>query len=124
VGPRAYLRSSALALMPARWLRDHPAEHEIDEAQATTTIPDPEILLRRIAAILCFDRRAELHRIQTPTLVIGARDDAVTPAYFSEELGRSIPAATTVLLPEGGHFFPRLHPERFLDVVLPFLRAD
>jgi aminoacrylate hydrolase len=121
LGPRAYLRASALALMPPRWLRDHPAEHEIDDDAAAQTIPDPEIVLRRIGAILRFGRRAELHRITAATLVVGARDDAVTPAYFSEELGRLIPDATTIILPEGGHFFPRIHPERFRRVLLDFL---
>lgn len=121
LGPRAYLRASSLAQVPPRWLRDHPEEQEIDDAQAAKRIPDPEILLRRIAAILRFDRRAELHRIGAPTLVIAARDDVITPPYFSEELGRLIPDATTVILPEGGHFLPRIHPERFRRVLVDFL---
>ena len=80
-------------------------------------------MLRRIAAILRFDRRAELQRIAAPTLVIGARDDNVTPAYLSEDIGRLIPNARTVVLPEGGHFFPLVMAEPFRRIVLEFLGA-
>lgn len=123
LGPAAYLRTSALFLMPPSWLRDHASEVEVDEAEARLRMPDPEIVLRRIAAIQRFDRRAEVDRVAAPTLVIGARDDAVTPAYLSEELGRLIPNATTIILPEGGHFFPQILAARFRRAVLDFLRG-
>ena len=83
--------------------------------------PPPEIMLARIEAILRFDRRAELTRIAAPTLVVGAEDDAVTPAYFSEELGRLIPGAATELLAGGGHFFPVTAAEEFRRLLLDFL---
>ncbi len=83
--------------------------------------PPLEIMLGRIDAILRFDRRADLPRIKAPTLVVGAKDDAVTPAYFSEELGRLIPGARTVILPAGGHFFPVLAIEEFQPLLLDFL---
>lgn len=121
LGPRAYLRTSALFLNAPSWLREHPAEAEVDGAEAARRIPDAEVVLRRIAAIQRFDRKSELHRIGAPTLVIGARDDAITPAYFSEELGHLIPNATTVILPQGGHLFPQAFPEPFLESVLSFL---
>jgi aminoacrylate hydrolase len=84
-------------------------------------MPDPELVLRRIAAIRRFDRRADLHRIAVPTLVIGARDDTVTPAWFSEDIGRLIPRAETVVLPRGGHFFPVTEADAFRRLVLEFL---
>ncbi|RMD64849.1 MAG: hypothetical protein D6826_01550, partial [Alphaproteobacteria bacterium] len=66
----------------------------------------------------------DLPRIVAPTLVIGARDDAVTPAYFSEELGRLIPNAKVVILPAGGHFFPITRAEEFRRLVLDFLQQE
>jgi aminoacrylate hydrolase len=78
-------------------------------------------VLRRIAAIQRFDRRAELHRIRAPTLVIGARDDTVTPSWFSQDLGRLIPGSETVILPQGGHFFPVTEADAFRRLVLGFL---
>ncbi len=54
-------------------------------------------------------------------LVVGAKDDAVTPAYFSEELGRLIPSTETVILAGGGHFFPVSAAEEFRRLLLGFL---
>ncbi len=120
-GAMQYLRSTALLLNPPWWIRDHPALVEIDEATAAARLPNPEVLQARIAAILRHDRSAELHRITAPTLVIGARDDMVTPAYFSEALGRAIAGATTVILPDGGHTFPVTRAGRFAAIVGAFL---
>jgi aminoacrylate hydrolase len=121
LGPGAYQRASALFLWPASWVREQPEVAAIDDEEAARRIPDPELVLRRIAAIQRFDRRAELCGITTPTLVIGARDDTVTPAWFSEDIGRLIPRAETVILPQGGHFFPVTEAEAFRLLVLEFL---
>jgi aminoacrylate hydrolase len=123
-GAMHYLRSTALLLNPPWWIRDHPELVAVDEAQAQARLPDPEVLQRRISAILRHDRSAELHRIVASTLVIGARDDMVTPAYFSEALGRAIGTSTTVILPDGGHTFPVSRAARFARVVDGFLAGD
>jgi aminoacrylate hydrolase len=122
-GPQLYLRTTALLLNPPWWIRDHPELVAIDAAAAAARLPDPEVLQRRITAIRRFDRSADLHRITASTLVIAARDDMVTPAYFAEALGRAIGAATSVILPDGGHTFPVTRSDRFLAAVLPFLVA-
>ena len=120
-GPAAYLRASALFTRPSWWIREHIAEIEAEEAASLAHFPPVEIMRGRIAAILRFDRRADLARVTAPTLVIGAQDDVVTPPYYSEELGRLIAAAETVVLPQGGHFFPRLFPQEFQRIVIEFL---
>jgi aminoacrylate hydrolase len=123
LGPEAYGKASALALHMPSWVRDHDAELAANEAIARETIPVPEILLSRIAAIVAHDRRDRLSGIACPTLAIGARDDQVTPAYFTEEIGRLVPDCRTVILPYGGHFFPVAVPQAFQRVVLDFLTA-
>ncbi|MBL29324.1 MAG: alpha/beta hydrolase [Rhodospirillaceae bacterium] len=120
-GPRAYVRSNAIYMRPPWSVRDDIAAIEAQEQAIIDGFPPPEVMLDRIDAICRFDRRADLPRIQAPTLVIGARDDIVTPVYYSEELGRLIPGATTVLLPQGGHFFPQLLRTEFTRTVLDFL---
>ena len=120
-GPAAYVQTNPLFMNPAAYTRDHEAEIAAAEAVATKAFPPPEVMLSRIEAIVRFDRRAELGRITAPTLVFGARDDIVTPVYYSEELGRLIPNAETVILPDGGHFYPIVHAEAFRDTVLDFL---
>jgi aminoacrylate hydrolase len=91
------------------------------EAKAHETIPVPEILLSRIAAIMAHDRRAQLQRVRAPTLAICARDDMVTPLYFTEELVRLIPDARAYVLPDGGHFYPVVHGGEFRRVLTCFL---
>ncbi len=120
-GAAAYQRANTLFFWPAWWVRDHAAELALREAAAARDMPPAEIMLNRVEAILRFDRRADLARIQAPTLIIAAGDDVVTPPYFSEELGRLIPGAETRILPQGGHFFPQVFPESYQKIVLEFL---
>ena len=103
LGPAAYQKSSALALNMPSWVRDHDAELAAAEAQAHETIPIPEIVLSRIDAIVAHDRREQLQKVRAPTLAICARDDMVTPLYFTEELVRLIPGARAYVLADGGH---------------------
>jgi aminoacrylate hydrolase len=121
LGPAAYTKSSALALNMPSWIRDHDADLAANEARAAQTIPEPEIVLSRIAAIVAHDRREQLQKVKSPTLAICARDDMVTPLYFTEELVRLIPNARSYVLPDGGHFFPVVHGAEFRRVLTAFL---
>ena len=93
-------------MRPPAWIRDHDATQNEEIAAMVANFPVPEIMLSRIAALLKFDRRADLSRISAPTLIVAARDDMVTPIYYSEELAGLIPGAETAILEAGGHFFP------------------
>ena len=121
MGPESYVRAAALFLYPPAWQARNAAELAEEEGRVLDRFPALEIILSRIAAILRFDRREDLDRMRSPTLVIGARDDVVVPPYLSEDLGRRIPGAKTVFLPYGGHFFPRVAAEEFRRHVLSFL---
>ena len=91
------------------------------EARNLAAFAPVEIVSARIDAMLAFDRTSELSRIKSPTLVIGAEDDLVTPAYFSEELARLIPGAEVKIFPRGGHYFNQVRAREFNNAVLPFL---
>ena len=121
LGPAAYVKSSALALNMPSWVRDHDADLAAAEAKAGETIPDPDIVLARIAAIVAHDRYEKLQKVRAPTLAICARDDMVTPLYFTEELVRLIPRARAYILSDGGHFFPNVHGAEFRRVITSFL---
>ena len=122
-GPAAYVRATTLFGKPAPWIRDHLGDDDAWAADAAAGLPPADIILSRIAAILRFDRRADLHRLAAPTLVFVARDDVITPAYFSEELGRAIPGALTLVVPYGGHMLPQILPDSFNRTVLDFLAS-
>ena len=121
LGPAGYQKGSALALYSPAWVRDHDADLAAAEAKADETIPVPEIVLSRIAAIVAHDRRDQLQRVTARALAICARDDMVTPLYFTEELVRLIPNARAYVLPDGGHFYPMVHGAEFRRVMTAFL---
>jgi aminoacrylate hydrolase len=123
LGAAYYGRLGNLVLYPPWWLARH--ADALEAAQAAATVPRTEdaIIAARIAAILAFDRADELGRIGHRTLVSAARDDAVTPSYFSEDLARRIPDARLTLMPTGGHFYNHCFQDEFERLVLGFLRA-
>lgn len=121
LGPSAYLQSATLYWYPSWWIARNNEQLRQLEAQNLATFAPTEIVASRIDAMLAFDRTSQLERIKTPTLVIGAEDDIVTPSYFSEELARLIPAAEIKLFPRGGHFLTHVRAREFNHAVLPFL---
>ena len=107
--------------MPNWWIRD--SEEALERAASDTlnSFPSVEIADARIDAVLAFDRTEQLEKIRTPTLVLCARDDILTPPYYSEKLARLIPGAELVILQKGGHACSQTTPAQFNEVVLPFL---
>ncbi len=123
LGPAAYLQAATLFLYPPAWVAHNNEKLRQMEAQNLALFSPPDIIMSRIDAILAFDRTAELGRIRTPTLIVAAQDDVVTPAYFSEELARLIPGAEVKFFPQGGHCFTEVMARDFNQAVLPFLTA-
>ncbi len=121
MGPEGYLRASLMFMRPPAWIRDHDAKQGEEIAAMAANFPAPEVMLSRIATLLKFDRRADLGRISAPTLIVAARDDMVTPVYYSEELAGLIPGARTAILESGGHFFPISAADEFRKILLAFL---
>jgi aminoacrylate hydrolase len=123
MGPEAYLQSATLFLYPPWWVSCNNERLRQLEAQNLAAMSAPEIIAQRMDAIVAFDRTPQLGRIRTPTLVVGAVDDVITPSYFSEELARRIPGAELKLFPKGGHCFTQVLARDFNNAVLPFLTA-
>lgn len=122
VGAEAYVRAGTLFLYPPWWIKANEKMVEEREELALAAFPPPEIVASRIDAIVAFDRSAQLSRINAPTLILCAKDDAITPAYFSEELAQKIPGAKLVLLPEGGHCASETALDAFNRALLGFLK--
>jgi pimeloyl-ACP methyl ester carboxylesterase len=60
---------------------------------------------KQIAAVLRFDTRGRVQKIQSPTLVITGDRDALVPRRHSALLAKRIPRARLVELPGSGHGF-------------------
>lgn len=65
-----------------------------------------------------------LRRITAPTLIVWGREDRMLPLPHGQAFARCIPNARLTCVPECGHLVPFEQPERFGDIVLPFLAGD
>jgi aminoacrylate hydrolase len=122
-GLEAYARASILALAPPRWVSENDAAITEQQRVQLAAAAPAEVQASRIDAIVRFDQRARLGAVRCPTLVIVARDDMVTPQFYSDELAARIPGAKLVVLEYGGHFAPLIVPEPYNAAVGGFLRA-
>ena len=118
------MRSSVLVLSPPWWVSANDAAITAMHREQAASAAPVEVTASRIDAIVRFDRRARLPEIRTPTLVVVASDDMVTPRFYSDELASRIPGAKLVVLDGGGHFVPQIDPGRYNAAVGGFLRAN
>jgi aminoacrylate hydrolase len=121
IGPEAYVKAGTLFLFPPWWIQQNEKMLVEREALSVQHFPPVEVVASRIDGIVAFDRSAALGTIKTPTLVLCAKDDAITPAYFSEDLAKKIAGAKLQILPDGGHCASEAVPEPFNKAVLDFL---
>lgn len=120
-GAMAYMRATPVFLHPDWWINANKAALEAAEQKGLGAFPPAEIVASRIDAIVDFDRTADLGKITTPTLVLCARDDRLTPAYFSEELAAKIPGARLTIALKGGHAHSQTMPDEFNRIVTEYL---
>lgn len=120
LGPDAYAQYTSLLLYPPYWINANAEQLAEMEKEAAGALGPAAVQASRLAAILEFDRRAELGKIRIPTLVLCADDDILTPRYFSEEYAKLIPGARGRWEPRGGHALSRTEPETFNRIALEF----
>lgn len=119
-GAAAYVMATPIFLYPSWWIRDN-----IKQLQAQSTVyganPDVDIINSRIDALLNFDWSSRLGEIKHEVLVLGVRNDHLTPAYYSEEIAKKIPGSKLIIMADGGHAASQTLPEEFNQHVLGFL---
>jgi aminoacrylate hydrolase len=111
--PRAYAATAALMAYPPTWLEAHWSVYEAAVAAAPDTPEAKQVVRERIGALRAFDASGWAGDIAVPTLILGARDDMIVPAFLQEELAAAMPGARKTLLDSGGHFFPVSRPDAF-----------
>ncbi len=120
-GPEAYVKISSLFTNGAMQFRYNLDRVMEVEKRSLETIAAPEILAARLDMTLAHDRLDELHKIRNPSLIIGTRDDATVPFYFSEDLHAAIKGSRLIVVEEGGHYSFRRHSDEWNALVTPFL---
>lgn len=120
-GPKAYVEATPIFLHPSWWIRDNIEKLEKAEEEVYGANPDVEIMESRIDALLSFDWTDRLGEINNEVLVLGVRDDHLTPAYFSEELAQKIPGSELIIMDGGAHAASQTLPAEFNKIVLGYL---
>jgi aminoacrylate hydrolase len=120
-GPAAYVMATPIFLHPSWWIRDNIDALSRPEAAVYGPDLDISIMNSRIDALLKFDWTDRLAEIDKDVLVLGVRNDHLTPAYYSEELARMIRNAKLVIMDDGAHAASQTRPEEFNRIVLDFL---
>lgn len=123
-GPPAYFTTGTYLAMPSSYLQAQMKDSRAFIEERMAAFPGLEVELSRLAAVATHDLRSQVHRIDRPTLCVGARDDQITPPGFTEELARLIPGAELHLLERGGHFCPIAASGKYNARVLAFLRDE
>lgn len=121
-GVRAYTRLGNLVLFPPYYFAANAAAIDERAEKSLAGLAPVAVLASRIDAILEFDGLAALPSIQHRTLVMCAKDDMITPAYFSEQLAAQLPNATLKLMERGGHFCPTAEVGEYNRIVREFLQ--
>jgi len=121
-GPLAYVRTTALFLMSPWYVSQHIQELEAAEPVAAAGFPPTDVMISRIDAICAYGPGESLNMIQCPTLVTCAKDDQLTPAFYSEEIARLVPHAELHLFETGGHAVSQTLPEVFNERVIAYIQ--
>lgn len=121
MGTEALMLLTSTTLNDPKWFTEHYDELLERERGLLERAGPPQVDAERIDAIMAFDESARLHRIRRPVAVIGSRNDAVCPPYYSEQLAAAIPGATLNLYEDGGHFFYVVHADRFNAEIRDFM---
>lgn len=76
---------------------------------------------RALEALVTFDRRADLGRIQVPTLLIAGERDRNAPGAVMKQMAAAIARGTYLEMPGVGHLQNLEAPDEFDSLVLNFL---
>ena len=120
-GPEAYLRAQSIFLYPADWSSEHNAEIEAQLPAHLAHFPGAETIEKRIAALAAFDIGDRLGEIESPVLVIAAKDDMLVPPRAGMALADGLRNAGLGMPDFGGHACNVTYPDNFNAFILAWL---
>ncbi len=122
-GALAYVRTTPLFLMSPWYVSRNLHRLEAEEPAAAAAFPPAEIMESRIDAICAWGPGEALAAVKCPTLIACARDDHLTPIFFSEEIARLIPHASVHWFETGGHAISQTLPDEFDACVIDYIEG-
>ena len=103
------LLTGAVARSYARWFRE------------TTLDRDADLYYQAAFAVINFDSREWVGRLDTPALVIISVKDQLVPASWQYDLAGRLRDAEVVELVDGGHEHPWTHADRIATAIDKFV---
>lgn len=92
-----------------------------DEFKAGMLGTDPDVCYNDLLACDEFDVMEEVSRISTPTLIISATEDILTPVKYGEYLNSKMQNSVFHAISSSGHFMMQEKPGLFNLILLDFL---
>lgn len=122
--PEQYAHFNAALLYPPDYRRAHQDGFARGAADARSSPQDADQIAGRLQAILAFDARPLLPKINARTMVIAARDDQLMPAWFGVEAADLLPDGQLVEFDGGGHMLLETQMDSIVENVLSFLASE
>jgi aminoacrylate hydrolase len=123
-GAAAYVRATPVFLYPDWWINENEGLLQDREAKSIPSFPPAEVAASRVDAVVAFDGSADLGKIRVPSLVLCAKDDFLTPPYYSEALAKAIPGAVLKIMDRGGHACSEAASDEFNRIVFEFIDGN
>jgi pimeloyl-ACP methyl ester carboxylesterase len=83
---------------------------------------DRRLMVEACRQAMAFDSRTRLREIGARTLIIAAGRDRAVPKHHTEQLARTIPDASKVVVEEAGHALIWTHPDELVRLTEDFLQ--
>lgn len=122
-GALEYVKTTPLFLNPPWWVSANIGKLEFEEPAAAAALAPTDIMVSRIDAICSYSPGEELRKITCPSLITCAKDDHLTPQFYSQRMARLMPGADTFYFETGGHAVSQVLPNQFNAVVTSYLDA-
>jgi sigma-B regulation protein RsbQ len=94
-----------------------------DELTASFCRTDPEIARRFAAVTFLSDNRADLPKVEVPTLVVQCSQDALAPMDVGKYVAEAIPDSSLTILNAVGHCPNLSAPEETTAAIAAFVRS-
>ena len=95
-----------------------------EELTASFCRTDPEVARRFARVTFLSDNRADLARVQTPTLILQCTNDAIAPRTVGEYVSSMMPTSTFVVLEATGHCPHLSAPDATVAAIAAYLRES
>jgi pimeloyl-ACP methyl ester carboxylesterase len=95
----------------------HPRAVDVELVRSISTAVSPRAMAELLAPLLALDLRAELSRIELPTLVVVGTRDLLTPSRRARRIAARIPHARLEVLAGCGHLVMLERPEALNELL-------